>query len=110
MRIRTRGMLQCLGAGAVFAATLWWFASAGQADPGATIAGGPFGLIAICAPGGFALAGLLQWISGVPFSEMSDRWNALPGWQRGVYGTLVFVGGLGVLFGGLMLYGLLTAS
>ena len=110
MNIRTRGMLQCLGAGAVFATTLWWFAGARQADPDATIAGGPFGLIAIGTPGAFALAGLLQWISGAPFSDMSDRWNALPGWKRGVYGLLVFVGGLALLFGGLLLYGMLTAS
>lgn len=110
MNIRTRGMLQCLGAGLLFGLSLWWFAQAHQRNPDGSLPGGPFGLIAMAAPGGFAAAGLLQWITGTPFSEMSDKWNALAGWQRGVYGTLVFVGGLVLLFGGLMLYGWMTSS
>lgn len=110
MNIRMRGLLQCIAGGAAFAVALWWFMARQQANPSGSLPGGPFGLIALAAPGGLMFAGLLQAISGVPFSGLSDKWNALEGWQRGVLGTLVFVGGLCVLFGGLVLYGFLTAS
>ena len=110
MNIRTRGMLQFLGAGALFGLTLWWFSQAYEAHDEGMSHMGPWGIVAICTPGGFAAAGLLQWITGTPFSEMSKKWDALAGWQRGVYGTLVFVGGLVLLFGGLMLYGWLTSN
>jgi hypothetical protein len=110
MNIRTRGMLQFLGSGVVFATALWWFMAAQQRNPGGALPGGPFGLIVLAAPGGFAAAGLVQWISGVPFSELSEKWNSLKGWQRGVFGTLVFFGGLLLLLAGLVLYGFLTAG
>lgn len=42
-------------------------------------------------PGAVALAGLVQLVSGVPFSELSRRWDELAGWQRGVLGTLIFI-------------------
>lgn len=48
-------------------------------------------------PGAFALAGLIQVISGVPFSDLSSRWDALQGWQRGILGTLIFLGAVAVI-------------
>lgn len=110
MTIRMRGLMQCLAGGAVFAMALWWFMDRQQTNPRGSLPGGPFGLIVLAAPGGLMFAGLLQAITGLPFSGMSEKWNALAGWQRGVIGTMVFVGGLCVLFGGLALYGFLTAS
>ncbi len=32
---------------------------------------------------------LLELITGVPFSELSNRWDSLKGWQRGVIGITV---------------------
>ena len=40
-------------------------------------------------PGGFALAGALQTITGVRFSTLSANWNSLAGWQRGVIGLFI---------------------
>ena len=31
---------------------------------------------------------LLELISGVPFTELSNRWDGLKGWQRGVIGLI----------------------
>jgi hypothetical protein len=55
-------------------------------------------------PGAFTLAGLAQVVSGVPFSELSSRWDALEGWQRGVLGTLIFVASVGAIFLGLFAF------
>lgn len=102
MNIRTRGMLQCIGSGAVFALTLWWFMAQRRTNPQSGPSG-PWSLIAFGAPGAFAFAGLLQWITGIPFSDMSDRWNALAGWKQALIGLGVFFGGLVLLFGGLLI-------
>ncbi|RQP25209.1 hypothetical protein [Piscinibacter terrae] len=50
-------------------------------------------------PGGIALSGLVQLVSGVPFSELSTKWDQLQGWQRGVLGTLIFLVSCVVIFG-----------
>jgi hypothetical protein len=42
-------------------------------------------------PGGFALAGLVQAITGVSFSTLAARWQSLAGWQRGIVGVLIAV-------------------
>jgi hypothetical protein len=40
-------------------------------------------------PVGWAFAGLLELMTGVPFKEMSRRWDELRGWERGLLGTMV---------------------
>jgi hypothetical protein len=40
-------------------------------------------------PAAFALTGLIQLVSGIPFLELSGRWDSLKGWQRGILGTLI---------------------
>lgn len=50
-------------------------------------------------PGAFFLAGLIQLVSGVPFVELAERWDALHGWQRGVLGTLIVLLSAVVIFG-----------
>jgi hypothetical protein len=55
-------------------------------------------------PGAFFLAGLIQLVSGVPFAELAERWDALHGWQRGVLGTLIVLLSAGVIFGILALF------
>jgi hypothetical protein len=35
-----------------------------------------------------------EFVTGVPFSELSERWDRLKGWQRGVLGAfIVLIGG-----------------
>lgn len=50
--------------------------------------------IFILPPVAWFLAGVLQMITGVPFGELSTRWDSLAGWQRGVIGVSVFLAGL----------------
>jgi len=110
MKTRTKGFLQFAGAGLVFLLAVYWFMDQRAGNPDYTLPGGPFGLIALVAPGGFSLAGLIQLISGVPFSELSDKWNSLKAWQRGVYGLLIVAAAFGAVIGGFMLYVFGTAS
>lgn len=49
----------------------------------------PVGLVPLALPGAYALAGLMELITGLSFLEMAMRWDQLKGWQRGVLGTLV---------------------
>ena len=44
-----------------------------------------FGGAFLCIP---FLMHLLELISGVPFTELSNRWDGLKGWQRGVIGLI----------------------
>ena len=108
MNIRAKGLLQFLGSGLVFGVVIGWFMQQRAADPAFKLPGGIFSLLLMMAPGGFALAGLMQLMTGVPFSDLSDRWNGLKGWQRGVIGLVTFLLGLALLFGGLVGYGYLT--
>lgn len=39
----------------------------------------------LCTP---FLMHLLELIAGVPFTELSNRWDGLKGWQRGVIGVM----------------------
>jgi len=48
-------------------------------------------------PVAWLLAGVLQIITGVPFEELSGKWDNLAGWQRGLIGVSVFLAGLLVL-------------
>lgn len=105
-----RGLLQFAASGGVFAFIIWWFVQQRAANPDFNLPGGPFGLLAMVVPGGFALAGLMQTITGIAFADLSNRWNALKGWQRGVIGFGVFALGILLLFGGLVAYGYLTSG
>jgi hypothetical protein len=55
-------------------------------------------------PGALTLVGLVQLVSGVPFTELSSRRNSLEGWQRGVLGTLIFLGACGLIFLGILVF------
>jgi hypothetical protein len=89
--VRKSGLKLFLVAG-VIAAVLAFVASKLTAQ-GGKLLGYSWGI-----PGAFALAGLVQVISGVRFSELASRWDALRGWQRGVLGTLIFLVAVGLIF------------
>lgn len=48
-------------------------------------------IIPLAVPGAFALMGLLEIITGIPFKGMSEKWDNLKGWQRGILGTGVAI-------------------
>ena len=58
-----------------------------------------FAAFAGLAPVAWTLAGVLQAVTGMPFDEMSDRWDGMKGWQRGLIGMSVFVLGLTIVLG-----------
>ena len=41
--------------------------------------------------------GLLEWVTGQPFSRFSTQWDALAGWQRGVLGIAIIIGFIGLI-------------
>jgi hypothetical protein len=57
----------------------------------------PFTIVPALAPIAWFLAGVLEIVTGVPFTELAQKWDHLQGWQRGVIGISVFVGGLFLL-------------
>ncbi len=58
----------------------------------------------ISPPGAFALAGLVQFISGVPFNKLSSQWDSLKSWQRGLISTLILLLAIVVMLGVIALY------
>jgi hypothetical protein len=104
LKVRVRGFCQLLGFGAVFAggiASLMWLRETGDESPFQQLA-----FHAMFVPGGLAIAGLVQLVSGVRFSELSQRWDSLQGWQRGVFGTLLVLLCITAMLGALVLYGM----
>ncbi|WP_430391864.1 hypothetical protein [Dyella sp. 20L07] len=55
-------------------------------------------------PAGFVIAGLLQVITGVPFTKFASQWDALRPWKRGIFGTGIVLASFGLLFMGAMAY------
>jgi hypothetical protein len=88
------------GAGAAAIAFLLYFiGTMGHSPPS-------FVMITIAYPGAYALTGLLELVTNVPFDRFSARWDALAGWQRGVFGLLVAMAALGtMMFGMVMIFG-----
>lgn len=68
--IRLRGFLRFVASGTAFASVIAWFSAQRAAIPDFALPGGPFGLLAMVVPGGFALAGLVQAVTGVPFADL----------------------------------------
>jgi hypothetical protein len=47
-------------------------------------------IVYLSLPGAYALVGLHEIVSGVPFVEISKKWDGISGWQRGVLGVVAF--------------------
>jgi len=107
MPVRLRGFLVTIIFGSLFYMLMYWIAYP-ESYPFAYMPSRLGSLILVLIPGSIALSGLSELVSGVPFSRLSLAWNALKGWQRGVYGLLVFAAGLLILFGGLYIHQILT--
>lgn len=95
--VRRSGLLLLTVAGAVTVACV--YLARYLATQGWQLAGYGWGV-----PGAFALVGLVQTVSGVPFSELAGRWDDLQGWQRGILGTLIVLVAVSIIIGGLLLF------
>ena len=60
--------------------------------------------IGLTLPGVYALAGLVEFVTGVSFLELATRWDNLKGWQRGVFGTFIVVTAMFVIILGVALF------
>ncbi|GEP43984.1 hypothetical protein [Brevifollis gellanilyticus] len=47
--------------------------------------------------GAYGLTGLMQLITGMPFSQMARRWDQIPSVQKFFLGLLIFAAAMGVL-------------
>jgi uncharacterized membrane protein YagU involved in acid resistance len=61
-------------------------------------------IITIAMPGAYALMGLVEIVTGVPFMDLSKKWNDLAGWQRGVLGTIIAILSFVIIFYGVVLF------
>lgn len=57
----------------------------------------PISIVPGLLPVAWLLAGVLQMVTGVPFEDLSQKWDDLAGWQRGLIGISVFLAGLLIL-------------
>jgi hypothetical protein len=55
-------------------------------------------------PGAYALSGLIQAVTGVPFTQISEQWDELEGWQRGVLGVIVVCVAIAIFMAGVALF------
>jgi hypothetical protein len=81
--VRRRGLVRLLfGAGGslLVVVVLWLFAKEGYQP-------NPIGMMIAAIPGAYALLGVMEAITGIPYSQLARRWDSLKGWQRGVFGT-----------------------
>ena len=70
--------------------------------------GGTFYLIVMGTPGALALTGLLEIVTGRPFTALAALWDELAPWKRGVYGMIAVIAAAALIFGSLLLIGWLT--
>ena len=48
-------------------------------------------IIYFAIPGAYALVGLVEIITGLPFTQISNKWDSLTGWQRAILGLTIVI-------------------
>jgi len=101
MDIRAKGLIKLIGgaAGTVLAVVVLFGTSLADRPHG-----GPFQAIAMGLPGAYGLTGLIELVSGVPFTQLSDKWDQLQGWQRGVLGLFIVGACFGLMMAGVVMF------
>lgn len=98
---RQAGFLRLMSGGVLFA-TIWTYVYS-QGDLGES-RGGIYSVVGMGAPGALAIVGLVELLTNRSFWEFSDRWDALPGWKRGVFGVIAVLAAAVAIFGPLLLF------
>lgn len=101
MSVRTSGLLKVIGSGVLVAIIFSTVLNNGLGNPAH---GGPFKLVAMGIPGAFALVGLIELLTGIEFTRIAEKWDALQGWQRGVLGVLVAVFSFILMMAGVVIF------
>ena len=87
--VRLRGLILMLVCGGIFSVIAFWIANP-ESYPFDYYPAGPGGALLIGAPGGGAIIGLIELLSGKPFYEVEEAWANLGGLQR-AFGSIVIV-------------------
>jgi hypothetical protein len=87
-------MLVC---GGIFSVIAFWIANP-SSYPFNHYPAGPGGALLIGAPGGAAIIGLIELLSGKPFYEVEEAWANLSGVQRALGSIVIVVVGGAVAF------------
>ncbi len=95
--VRLRGLALTLVFGAIFSVIAFWIANP-SSYPFDYYPAGPGGALLIGAPGGAAIVGLIELLSGKPFYEVEEAWANLGGLQRAVGSIVIVVVGGAVAF------------
>lgn len=95
--IRLRGLALTLVFGGIFSVIAFWIANP-TSYPFDYYPAGPGGALLIGAPGGAAIVGLIELLSGKPFYEVEEAWANLGGLQRAVGSIVIVVVGGAVAF------------
>ena len=99
LNVRVSGLLKLSVGAAGFALVLWLILRFGV-DPefgGVRNRGGL--AIAAALPGAYALAGMIEILTGVPFTRLSGYWDAMKVWQKATIGILTTIMAVAVAFG-----------
>jgi hypothetical protein len=90
--IRKRGLKKMAVGGVTFVAILiliTWLSTLGYPFH--------FALVPACFPFVFVCVGLIEAVTGAPYSGLAKRWMTLRGWQRAVIGTSIVLTALVVI-------------
>jgi hypothetical protein len=99
LSVRKKALLKAIGGSIAFALLFaWLMQQQGLGEQRGGMRYGIFYLISIGAPGAYALVGILELTTGVPFTQLSTKWDNLKWWQRGILATVVIVVALMITF------------
>lgn len=98
--IRISGMFKLALGGIGFILTLAIFQAIESGDRQPTHKG----MILLGIPGAYGLTGLVELIVGVPFIQLSDAWDGLAGWQRGILGIFIVIAAFAIMMLAIMVF------
>lgn len=97
MSIRLRGLVEAVIGACVFGLLAFWIFHPG-AYPLSYYPTGPVAAILIGVPGMLAIVGVTELLTRKSITTLEATWTALPGWKKGLLGTLLVIGGGTVAF------------
>ena len=100
--VRQKGLVKLLVGGALAGIVLIVMSRVSQDGIPASV--NTLSLIPAAIPGVFALAGLLELVTGMPFTRIGAAWDDLAGWQRGVVGLIVVIAAFAVAIAAMVLF------
>jgi hypothetical protein len=100
--VRRQGVVKLIVGGLLSAAVLHAMAHLSQDAIPSYIHS--FALIPVAIPGVFALAGLVECVTGVKFGQLATAWDEFAGWQRGIVGLVVVTAAFAVAIATMVLF------